>query len=120
LGLPGLLVLLWSALVLMSAWVEWGTGGTFETCLFLRATGHPCPTCGSTRALLAWLHRDWVSAFRWNPLAAFALPALGLAAILRLGLGRCLRIERSAREGHLLLLFGLALLAANWAWVLLY
>jgi hypothetical protein len=117
-SLPAALVLLWAALVLLTAWVERRTGGRFETCLFLRATGHPCPTCGSTRALFAWLQGEWGSAFRWNPLAALAFPALGLAGALRLGLGRCLRLHRDRREARLLLIAGLAALAANWAWVL--
>lgn len=117
-GLPAILLLLWGALVLLSALAERSLGSAFETCLFLRATGRPCPTCGSTRALFALLHGQGSLAFRWNPLAAVALPALALAVLVRLGFGRCLRVERDAREGRLILVLGLGALAANWAWVL--
>lgn len=117
-ALPGLLLLLWGGLVLLSALLERSLGGTFETCLLLRVTGQPCPTCGSTRALVALLHGQGAVAFRCNPLATVALPLLGLAAFARLGFGRCFRIERDARESRFLLVVGLGALAANWAWVL--
>lgn len=118
LGLPAALLLLWGALVLGSTLVERSLGSAFETCLFLRATGHPCPTCGSTRALIALFQGQGALAFHWNPLAAMALPVLGLAGLARLGFGRCLSIERDAREARLLWILGLGALAANWAWVL--
>lgn len=37
-------------------------------CVFKTVTGYPCPTCGSTRAVLDFFHLDIVSAFGWNPL----------------------------------------------------
>ncbi len=118
LGLPALLVLVWGALVLLSAVVEQASGRPFETCLLLHATGRPCPTCGSTRALFALLRGHWAEAFLLNPLATAALPLLGAVVGLRVGLGRRLRVEASRRERSALLAAGLVLLLANWAWVL--
>ena len=46
------------------------------TCLVRLATGQPCPACGLTRAGLALLSADVVSATHWHPLA---LPLLLLA-----------------------------------------
>lgn len=118
LGLPALALLAWGGLVLLSALVEQASGRPFETCLLLRATGRPCPTCGSTRALFALLRGHGGEAFLLNPLATAALPLLAAAAALRLVLGRRLRVQASPREQRLLLAAGLALLLANWAWVL--
>lgn len=41
-------------------------------CAFHRLTGIPCPTCGTTRAAVAFLHGDLRGAFAANPLAAAA------------------------------------------------
>ncbi|MBQ9624674.1 MAG: DUF2752 domain-containing protein [Clostridia bacterium] len=35
-------------------------------CLFLYATGFPCPGCGMTRALICAIHFDFKSAFYYN------------------------------------------------------
>jgi hypothetical protein len=41
-------------------------------CAFHRLTGIPCPTCGTTRAAVAFFHGDVLGAFAANPLAAAA------------------------------------------------
>lgn len=41
-------------------------------CLFRSLTGVPCPTCGTTRAAVAFLEGDFAAAFTTNPLAAAA------------------------------------------------
>src|SRR4051812_47780425 len=38
-------------------------------CTFLGLTGHPCLTCGATRAAIAFFHGHFLAALRWNPLA---------------------------------------------------
>ena len=50
--------------------VMWKTG---ITCVFLHFLGVPCPGCGMTRALLALLRLDFVSALQYNPLI-FCMP----------------------------------------------
>lgn len=40
------------------------TGG----CILKQATGIPCPSCGSTRAVLCILHGNFSQALQWNPL----------------------------------------------------
>ena len=52
-------------------------------CPFRWLTGLPCPTCGTTRALLALLRFEPLEALTFNPLAtlaAFGLVAGGLVA----------------------------------------
>ena len=108
----------WALLVLAGVLLErWGAPAQ-ETCLLHRLTGHPCPTCGSTRVVLGFVQRQWVQAFRMNPLVAAGLLAGGLWLGLRLALARRLRIEFSTGEQRAALGLGLALLLANWIWVL--
>lgn len=47
-------------------------------CIFKGLTGGPCPTCGSTRALVLLSHGDLVPAFSLNPLVTLAM----IAAVL--------------------------------------
>jgi len=65
-------VLLWlvaaaSAVALRPLWLA--LAPHLRPCIFRTLTGLPCPTCGTTRAAVAFLHGDLVSAFVSNPLA---------------------------------------------------
>jgi len=42
------------------------------TCIFSSVTGHPSPTCGTTRSLVSLLHLNPILAFQFNPLAALS------------------------------------------------
>lgn len=108
----------WALLVLVGVLLErWGAPAQ-ETCLLHRLTGHPCPTCGSTRVVLGFLQGQWLQAFRMNPFVATGLVAGGVWLALRLVLARGLRAELSSGEQRAALALGLALLLANWIWVL--
>lgn len=48
----------------------------FTVCLFKNATHLPCPSCGSTRAVLSILDFDFYSALFYNPLGFLIVPAL--------------------------------------------
>jgi len=45
-----------------------GTGKTSDVCLFKHVTDIPCPSCGSTRSVIALLHADFFQAVYINPL----------------------------------------------------
>jgi len=73
LSVAGYLWLGWSAL-------EDAHGQSFVTpCLFKEVTHLPCPSCGTTRSMLALLRGDVVGAIHENPLGI--LLALALAVI---------------------------------------
>ena len=38
-----------------------------EICLFKKVTHVPCPSCGSTRSVMAMIHGDWGQAMLINP-----------------------------------------------------
>lgn len=107
----------WGFLLLVSAWLESRTGLEAQTCLLKRVTGHPCPTCGSTRAILALGQGRWAEALAWNPLVL-----LGLGALLVMGVHQALTGCRLAVEVDTAgrrLVWGIAALAflLNWVWV---
>jgi hypothetical protein len=86
----------------------------------LRAwTGLPCPTCGSTRAVLAMAHFEWLEAIRVNPLATLGVAgalAAGLAAPLWIRAGGKLPVL--TRRGRRWVLWTLvAAVAANWVYL---
>ncbi|WP_243384462.1 DUF2752 domain-containing protein [Geothrix alkalitolerans] len=108
----------WLLLVLGGVLVERRGAPSVETCLFHRLSGHPCPTCGSTRVVLAFTRGDWTGALRLNPLVALGLGLVFLWLLTRLATGRTLHMTASLRERGALLAVGVTLLLANWIWVL--
>lgn len=109
---------LWLLLVALGTLLDRRGGPALETCLLHRLTGHPCPTCGSTRVVLGLGQGAWGEAFRFNPLVSVGLLLSAAVFGLRLVTGRALRVELSSREQKVALGIGLAALLANWAWVL--
>ena len=107
-----LLFVLWMRLV------EWPP----LLCPFRVVTGLPCPTCGSTRALLALAAGDVSAAWRWNPLLVgiLALSAIYLAyatVVAVCGLPR-LRVQASARAGKWLRAGALFVVTAGWIFLI--
>lgn len=102
---------------------SWLTVGLpWPVCWFHQLTGHPCATCGATRAAFALFHGDLLGALRWNPLA-FAIYC-GIAVFDAYALGVLamrtsrLRIGFSAGEKKILRGFAVAVLLLNWAYLL--
>lgn len=111
---------LWLALVAGVEILSRASGLAAETCLVKRLTGYPCPTCGLTRAALAAARLEPLRALGYNPLFVSLGAALGAALLLRVVFGRAVRLNLSRREGHVALAAFLALLAADWAYVMCF
>lgn len=92
-------------------------------CAFFAVTGLPCVTCGATRAAIAFLHGDFLTALKWNPLAFSALcglAALDLYAVIVL-VGRTPRlrlVDWVAAEKTAARIAVISLLALNWIYLL--
>lgn len=112
------LVGVWLLLVLGGVLLERWQGAPLETCLLHRVSGRPCPTCGSTRVVLAFLQGRWGAAFGWNPFVAVGLAGGTALLALRLASGWRPVLEANPWERNLLLAGGVGLLLANWVWVL--
>jgi hypothetical protein len=92
-------------------------------CPFLAVTGLPCVTCGATRSTIAFLHGDFLSALRWNPLAFVAFCALVAfdfyAAIVFVGRTPRLRVvDWTVTEKNAARIVVISLLALNWIYLL--
>jgi len=91
-------------------------------CPFRSLTGVPCPLCGTTTSLTRLLAGDAAGAVTANPLVALLgllLAVAALGTLLRLLLGRGVRLRLSARERQSAWLTLPLALLANWLYLLL-
>ena len=92
-------------------------------CVFLEITGHPCMTCGATRAAIAFFHLDFWSAWKWNPLVFTALCGLSIFdayafTVLIIRAPRLRIVQFTPTEKILVRLIVVALLLSNWIYLL--
>jgi hypothetical protein len=90
-------------------------------CAFKAVTGVPCLTCGTTRALARLFTLDLPGAVAMNPLAAavgLALVPWGAADLLLLARERALALEITPGVAPLVRVAAVALVAANWAYLI--
>ncbi|HSQ65080.1 MAG TPA: DUF2752 domain-containing protein [Polyangiaceae bacterium] len=66
--------------VVLAAFAGMMLSGVFQ-CPVARLTHHPCPGCGSTRAVRALLSLDFGAAFRFNPAAPLVAACIGALAL---------------------------------------
>jgi hypothetical protein len=98
-----------------------GIAVLLPACPLRALTGLPCPTCGTTRALLALAAGHPAAAIAWNPLAVLAvLSSVGVGAW---GLGRAIAPRRlpawSPGGRETLWVRGMAVaVLLNWAYLL--
>src|ERR1700730_8769802 len=91
-------------------------------CMFLSVTGHPCFTCGATRATIRFFHGDFIGALRWNPLIFVTLCGLSIFdayafAVLVTRAPRLRLIQFSSTEKTFLRVLFMVLLLANWIYL---
>lgn len=117
------LVFLWlaaaaSALALRPLWLA--IAPFLRPCVFHSLTGIPCPTCGTTRAAVAFLGGNLIAAFVANPLAA----AAGLLFVVGAPLATLWAVARwpipvvPTPFPMWVRIGGAALIAANWLFVI--
>ena len=92
-------------------------------CLFLTVTGHPCLTCGATRSTIAFLHGDFWTAWKWNPLFFVFLCGLSIfdvyAFVVLITRAPRLRIGQFSRVQKRLIRFTVIIvLLSNWIYLL--
>ena len=111
-------VALWLGSVAAAAWLGRTFGVAWSPCLWRRATGVPCPTCGATRAALAALDGRLADAFLLNPMVVLGAAAASVWLAVRLGLGRrpAVHLSPAGRRAAWCVLAGAV--ALNWAYVI--
>lgn len=111
-------VLGWLGLVGLGEALKASSGVNVPSCAFRLLTGVPCPTCGSTRAVLAAGQTRFLAALLYNPLLTVAAMA-GLAwLLLRLGFGRTIQLDLAPRGRAIVWIAAGGLVALNWAYVI--
>lgn len=95
-------------------------------CLIKYISGIPCPSCGSSRSVLAILQGNFMEAFLWNPFGYFITAILILSPIwiifdLMSSGNSFLRVydkvEKCIRNKWIAIP-AVLLLAANWVWTI--
>jgi hypothetical protein len=113
-------VFVWLGLGGTVVWLSARMGRPICTCLFKRLTGFPCPTCGFTRGALCLLHGRIGQAWLYNPLLFSVLGLFFGTTAVRIFFARRVRIHLTPTERRIAWLLAIALLAVNWAYIILY
>lgn len=82
-------------------------GPSFPLCLFHRWTGLPCPACGMTRSVCAFMKGQWERAVHFHPLGPLAAVILVTAWMRRI-IFICVRRGNSRRVQRLRAMVGRA------------
>lgn len=100
------------------------TSSQFNVCIVKQVTDIPCPSCGSTRSVEAFIHGQFIDAVYWNP---FGLIIISILAFTPLWLGvdlirkknslynSYIRVERFLNQRKVAII-GILLVLANWLW----
>lgn len=59
-----------------TAWAYFHPEAGFTPCIFRNLTGLPCPSCGSTHAVIALLHGEFVQSIFFHPLGIVILSTM--------------------------------------------
>jgi hypothetical protein len=113
------------------AWLGWniaeraGSPAALPVCLFKQVTGLPCPSCGTTRAILEMIDGRIVDSLLVNPFGALAVAAMFIVPLW------CIadlirksdsfyraygRGERLITQSRAISVLALAVVALNWLW----
>lgn len=113
------------------AWLGWNViegsahSAVPSVCLFKEVTGLPCPSCGTTRALLLLAHGRFRDSFMMNPfgmMLALALVVIPLWIVTDTisrsdsFYRRYMRMEHLLSQNRLLAAGAAAIVALNWFW----
>lgn len=90
------------------------------TCHVRALTGVPCPTCGSTRAVLALFDGRWLDAFLFNPFVITATAIAVPLGLVRLVAKHAVRFDMSRSAARLVWSGVTALFIMNWVYVWQY
>lgn len=117
------LVFLCASLGVFAAAVAWfALKLPWPICLFHAVTGHPCVSCGMTRSAIALFHGNFLAAMKWNPLAFASYMTMSIfdayALVAVMTRARRVRFSLGMREKQLIRYSIVALLLANWIYVL--
>ena len=99
-------------------------GLPWPVCWFHELTGEPCATCGATRAVIAFIHGQFVASWQWNPLVFVSCVAITgfdvYAAVVLIVRAKRFRPSFSLTEKRILRVSVLIVLVLNWSYLLVH
>lgn len=95
-------------------------------CIFKNVTGYPCPSCGTTRSVVAILHGKFAEAYYWNILGFISLFSLFSLMIWlsydfikqKVTFFNFYKMVEVKFKNKSFLLILIVLLLCNWAWII--
>ena len=96
-----------TGLIIWALFYDPSQGPSFPLCLFHHWTGLPCPACGMTRSVCAFMKGQWERAVHFHPLGPLAAVILVTAWMRRI-MVICIRDGDSRRVQRLRVLVGRA------------
>jgi len=114
-----MIVLIWVGLAGTAAFLAGRNRHDISLCLFRTVTGLPCPTCGASRGCLSILEGNVLEGWLYNPLLFTALLVGAAVLLIRLVLGRALRLGLNPVEKIVAWSAGAALVLGNWIYLIL-
>lgn len=124
-----LYLLLSCACILGYLWLFFSSrfpGKEVPVCLFKWMYGIPCPSCGSTRGMLALYRGEWEEAFRWNPASYLLAVSMGVVPVWILldcvrkkdSLYQCFKKAEGLASRRPFWLVFVVLVLLNWIWTI--
>ena len=86
-------------------------------CMFKRMTGHPCATCGGTRAASRLIQGDLFGALTFNPFVTVLLTTVVVWAVISFVRAGKPLIRWTPRRRGVAIFFAMFALAINWVYV---
>jgi len=113
-------VIIWLALGSAAVWLDLHTAGQMHLCTFKHISGIPCPACGFSRGMLSLSKGNLLECWSYNPLLFSLMGVFFILTILRIFFGKKLKIKLEHGERTLAWIAAVALLIANWVYIILY
>ncbi len=112
------IVVIWLAAVALYTALTRSVEHAPSLCVFRNVTNLPCPTCGTTRATLAFARGEILAGVLYNPFVVTVL-AIGLTlCALQWGLGKRIEIALSPRIKRVGWALVAVLFLTNWAYLI--
>lgn len=108
----------WLILVGLAVLLSARAGKPLALCPFKRLTGTPCPSCGSTRAVLLLGRGEILSAWLMNPMIATLAAAAVIYLLIRGLSGYAITLHATSAQWRWIALVALAALLANWGYLI--
>jgi len=115
-----IIFLAWLSFVCLATYINFKLDKYVDLCLFKRITGYPCPTCGTTRGVLALLNGEFIKAWLYNPMVFSIGLIVSLDLLFKFIFKRKIKISLSKNEKKIVWIAGILIFFINWIYIIFY